>query len=92
MLRRVLGTLAAVALAVSVGGCRNHCVEYCEKLRECVDANLNVDRCVRACSDYRDESAARADRVEDCAVCIERNPMCSETGACFSQCFGVPNG
>ena len=91
MTRILVQGLIAGALLLLASGCQSNCDVYCDRYQECVDSNLDVGRCVSACSEYGKESDARADRVEGCAACIDRQDVCSEvTNRCFDDCFGVP--
>ena len=91
MIRILMQTVIVAALALTVSGCKSNCDAYCERTQECWQEGLNVDRCVDACSEYGQQSDSRADRVEGCAGCLDRQDTCSGVlNNCIDDCFGIP--
>jgi hypothetical protein len=85
-----IGTLLALSLSLVGAACANDASFICERRKECVASDLDVDRCVDQIEDFEDDSATAAGRVEDCANCLEGKSCSEAIGRCGSACFGVP--
>lgn len=87
----VLASVIVVVLGPACGGLSSHCSHFCERWKECVDNNVNVDRCEDACEDWADGNSDRETKVDECDECLSQNDECSETNRrCASDCLGVP--
>ncbi len=91
MIRILMQGLMVGALALTLSGCKSNCDAYCERNQECWSEGLDVGACSNACSAYAEESESRADRVEGCAACLDRQDTCSGVlNNCVDDCFGIP--
>ncbi|WNG37565.1 hypothetical protein F0U61_30655 [Archangium violaceum] len=83
------GVLVAALALVGLTGCSSDCSIYCDRYYECIDADINEDRCVERCEDASDASREHQDRVAECSECVNTR-VCSETYEdCVDECFGV---
>lgn len=83
------GVLVAALALVGLTGCSSDCGIYCNRYYECIDADINVDRCVNRCEDASDADRDHEDLVAQCAECVNSR-MCSETlQDCVDDCFFV---
>jgi hypothetical protein len=79
-----------VALGGVGAACTGDAAFICEKRKECVSRDLDVDRCIDQIEDFADDSATAEGRVEDCANCIEGKTCSEAIGSCGGPCLGVP--
>jgi hypothetical protein len=85
--------MSAMTLVATAGGCSHikegiDCDEMCTHLQECVDGDLDIDRCANRCAGevhdtpLRDTLDACTDCLEDgsyaCGEVSDRCPVCDE--------------
>ncbi|HVH43187.1 MAG TPA: hypothetical protein VM925_12620 [Labilithrix sp.] len=95
--RARLGVLGVVAILLflvvtpACGGLGSDCSDFCERVHECVDSNVNVDACEDACEAWADGNSDRENKVDQCSECVSQNDACSDaTRRCTADCLGIP--
>ena len=89
MKTRIPMVVAALGLALVLGGCSSDCRVVCEKEQECFSADLNIDSCSDRCNDKADDEEDYADKANECAECVSER-VCSEVlKSCLDDCFGI---
>ncbi len=93
MKNRIVTLVAALGLAMVLGGCKSDCAVACEKKQECWRSDTDVEACTERCEERSaDEEDGRqfSERAEECADCVSRDLVCSEVlDRCTDECIGV---
>jgi len=85
--------MATLTLIATAGGCTHiaeaiDCDEMCREVQDCVDSDLDVQRCAERCEDKVDDSPlARA--LDECTDCLEGDYACGEVAEQCPMCQGV---
>jgi hypothetical protein len=64
------------------------CAHICQRLKECVDDDLNTQRCTDRCFDTVDDRRALRHEADDCSACIDDH-SCREIPDDCSVCDDV---
>ena len=85
-----------IALSFVVAACSdtvdpvtNHfdCGDVCERWRDCVDSDYDVDSCRNKCEDDASDSNEKQTKLDNCAECLKNNDSCLKEGvSCASSC------
>lgn len=87
----IASALVLVIVTAACDGLSSDCSNFCERVHECVDSNLNVDGCEKACTNWADGDDDRESKVESCSECLSDNDACSEASRrCTADCTGIP--
>jgi hypothetical protein len=85
--------LTAFPLFISTAGCSEigeaiDCDQMCEKMKNCLDDDLNVRKCAEKCEDRVDDNAL-ANKLDACTDCLDHGVSCSEVADECSICDEV---
>ncbi len=83
------GVLLAALCLFGLTGCTSQCDAYCERFRDCVNADLEVGQCADKCEEASKQNEAHAEKVEECAQCVEERTCSEAFSSCVDDCFGV---
>ena len=64
------------------------CDQMCNKMKTCLDDDIDVHDCAERCEDRVDESSL-ADKLDACTDCLDRGVSCSEVADECSACDEV---
>ena len=79
--------LLAGAVTTACGG--SDCATYCDRVQECLDADLDTGACTDSCEDWAEDSDANAAKAKECAECVDDGTCSEAVGSCVDDCFGV---
>jgi hypothetical protein len=88
-----LFALVAFPLFITSAGCSKigeaiDCDQLCDKMKDCLDSDLNVRSCAEKCED-RVEDDTLADKLDRCTDCLDRGVSCREMADECSVCDEV---
>lgn len=87
-------TLTA-ALAVTTPGCDSavdrayDCNQICNKYKDCVNANYDVDSCTSRCRDNAANSESFEDQADACQACVDDRSCTAAVFGCGTECVGI---
>ena len=94
-----LGLLAmftlTAALSVTTTGCDTavdrayDCNQICNKYKDCVNANYDVDACTSRCRDNTANSESFEDKADECQACVDDRSCASAVFGCGAECVGI---
>jgi hypothetical protein len=91
---KTLGALVLVTFAFSTtAGCDNvaeaiDCDQMCDKMKSCIDDDIDVRDCAERCEDKVDDSSL-ADKLDACTDCLDHGVSCREMASECSACDEV---
>jgi len=92
---RTLGLFAftAFGLLATVGGCSEigeaiDCDQMCDKMKSCIDDEIDVHDCAERCEDKVDDNAL-ADKLDACTDCLDEGVSCKDVADECSVCDEV---
>ena len=85
--------LMSFLLLANVVGCSQigesiDCDQMCDKMKTCLDDDINVHHCAERCEDRVDDDAL-ADKLDACTDCLDRGVACREVSDECSVCDEV---
>jgi hypothetical protein len=85
--------LTTFTLLPATGGCSEigeaiDCDQMCNKMKDCVDDDLDVHDCAERCEDKVDDNAL-ANQLDACTDCLDRGVSCKEVADECSVCDDV---
>jgi hypothetical protein len=88
-----LVALVTFSLVPALGGCSEvgeaiDCDQMCNKMKDCVDDDLDVRDCAERCEDKVDDNAL-ADKLDACTDCLDRGVACREVADECTVCDEV---
>jgi len=63
------------------------CSDICDKYKECISGDYDVDACEDRCTDMVTEQ--KTDRIDDCQECIDAKSCTNSVFNCTSECIGI---
>lgn len=81
--------LAAVALFGLTGCSTSDCRSYCSRYKQCIEDDIEVDRCTDTCEQASVDSSEHDEKVAECSSCVESRTCAESFDECIDDCFGV---
>ena len=83
-----------VALAATTPGCgaadrAYDCNQICNKYKDCVNANYDVDACTTRCRDNAANSESYEDQADECQACVDDRSCAGAVFGCGGECVGI---
>jgi hypothetical protein len=80
-------------LLTSLGGCSHiaeaiDCDQMCDKMKSCLDDNIDVRDCAERCEDRVDDNAL-ADKLDACTDCLDHGVSCRDVSDECTVCDEV---
>jgi hypothetical protein len=63
------------------------CAEICDRYRECVSADYNVEKCRDHCTDRKDPKGT--EKIDRCQFCIKDSSCTGSVFKCTADCLGI---
>lgn len=85
--------LVGFGLLATTSGCSEvaeaiDCDQMCDKMKDCVDSDIDVHDCAERCEDKVDDNAL-ADKLDACTDCLDRGVSCREVADECTMCDEV---
>ncbi|WP_342376540.1 hypothetical protein NVS55_35180 [Myxococcus stipitatus] len=89
---RTLTVMTLLALGAVLTGCSSNADTICDRRRECIDDDLDTDRCADDINDWVEDKNTkdRRERVEECADCLSDRSCAEALERCLVDCAGIP--
>ena len=91
---RTLGLFAFITFGlVTTAGCSEisealDCDQMCDKMKTCLDDDIDVHDCAERCEDRVDENTL-ADKLDACTDCLDQGVSCKDVSDDCSVCDEV---
>jgi len=91
---KMLSLLALTSfLSLTAAGCSKvaeaiDCDQMCDKMKSCIDNDIDVRDCAERCEDRVDDSAL-ADKLDACTDCLDHGVSCRDVSDECSVCDEV---
>jgi hypothetical protein len=64
------------------------CAAICDKYRDCVQGDYDVDECTDQCQDMTEHD--ETDKIDECEQCLDDNSSCvDKVSSCTDDCAGI---